>query len=102
MADIPDLTGEWVGHYQGHFDEFVRITQAGAWATATKLTGDAYVPAGEVTWRADVRTGAGEGQIAEEGFRAARFLPGRLQLLGPERIRFEWLGLGAVEYRRDD
>ncbi|MGN6386661.1 MAG: Cyclin D1-binding domain-containing protein [Verrucomicrobiota bacterium] len=97
-----DLTGEWLGYYTGHFDEVVRIQQKGEYVEAVKITGDDYVPADEITWRADVSTGKGEGQIAEREFRNARFVPGRLQVVGPDKIIFTWLGCGEVEFRRDE
>ena len=97
-----DLSGEWLGFYTGHFDEVVRITQNGRYVEALKVTGDEYVPADEVTWRADLRSGRGEGQIAEREFRNPRFVPGRLQVVSPDRIVFTWEGCGEVEFRRDE
>jgi hypothetical protein len=44
----------------------------------------------------------GQGQIAEREFRNARFIPGRLTVLTPERIVFRWEQCGSVEYRKDD
>ncbi len=102
IETLPNLAGEWIGHYPGHFDEVVRITQEGEAVEALKITGDEHVPGGAVTWRANVRTGQGEGQVAEEEFRNPRFIPGRLMVLGPERIVFTWNQLGSVEYRKDD
>ena len=99
---MSDLTGEWIGRYPGHFDEVVRITQEGARAEATKITGDEHVPAGEVSWRANLETLAGEGQVAEREFRRPRFVPGRLEILGPDLIVFHWENIGSVEFRRDD
>ncbi len=98
----PDLTGDWIGNYTGHFEEYIRIVQEGSFATGTKITGDDHVPAGQITWRADVATGDGEGQIAEHDFRNARFIPGRLFIRNRDHLRFEWFGVGAVEFRRDD
>jgi hypothetical protein len=98
----PNLTGEWVGHYTGHFDEFVRIIQKGEKVEAIKITGDDFVPADEITWRANVLTGYGEGQIAEREFRNPRFVPGKLKVLNRDRIVFSWLNCGEVEFRRDD
>jgi hypothetical protein len=97
-----DLTGEWLGFYTGHFDEVVRIEQSGNYVQAVKITGDEYVPADEVTWRADLRTGQGEGQIAEREFRNPRFVPGQLEIVGEDKILFTWEGCGQVEFRRDD
>ena len=104
MSDdsLPNLTGDWIGNCTGHFEEYLRIEQEGSLAIATKITGDDHVPAGQITWRADVATGDGEGQIAEHDFRNARFIPGRLFIRNREHIRFEWCGVGAVEFRRDD
>ncbi|MBV9656475.1 MAG: DUF3506 domain-containing protein [Verrucomicrobia bacterium] len=97
-----NLAGEWIGHYTGHFDEVIVIEPHGDMVVARKVTGDDFVPAGEITWRADLRTGRGEGQIADREFRNPRFVPGRLEILGPERVVFHWEGVGAVEFRRDD
>jgi hypothetical protein len=97
-----DLSGEWLGFYTGHFDEVVYIKQIGSTVEAVKITGDEYVPAEEITWRADLRTGRGEGQIAEREFRNARFVPGCLRILGPDKIVFTWENCGTVEFRRDD
>src|SRR5437867_10094085 len=96
-----DLSGEWIGHYTGHYDEVVRITQSGETVEAVKVTGDDHVPAGVVTWRANVETGLGEGQIAEREFRHPRLIPGKLTILNSDRIIFVWEKCGQVEYRRD-
>jgi len=101
-ADTVDLNGEWLGFYTGHFDEVVRIEQMGDYVEAVKITGDEYVPAEEITWRANVRSGRGEGQIAEREFRNPRFVPGHLRIESPERIVFIWEGCGEVEFRRDE
>jgi len=97
-----DLTGEWIGHYPGHFDEVIRIDQSEDTVEAVKITGDDYVPAGAITWRASLRTLSGEGQIAEKEFVNPRFVPGRLTVVNEERIIFRWQNCGEVEFRRDD
>ena len=98
----PDLTGEWIGSYPGHFDEIVQITRAGPRWEAVKVSGDEHVPAGEMTWWADAYTLVGEGQIAGREFSQPRFVPGRLQILRDDLIVFHWENVGAVEFRRDD
>jgi hypothetical protein len=97
-----NLSGEWIGHYPGHYDEVIRINQTGEEIEAVKITGDDFVPAGAITWRANARTGSGQGQIAEREFRNPRFIPGRLTVLTTERIVFRWEKCGSVEYRKDD
>lgn len=102
MKEVPNLNGEWIGRYPGHFDEVIRIMSDRGHALAVKLTGDNHVPAGNVTWWANLETGDGQGQIAEEEYRNPRFVPGRLTILSADRIVFKWERLGEVEYRRDD
>ena len=97
-----DLSGEWVGYYTGHYDEFVRIVQKGDVVEAIKITGDDFVPADEITWRANVNTGYGEGQIAEREFRNPRFVPGKLKVVDQDKIVFSWMNCGEVEFRRDE
>jgi len=99
---VPDLSGEWIGHYPGHFDEVIRIMQQRDHALAVKLTGDEFVPAGNVTWWANLQTGDGEGQVAEQEYRNPRFVAGKLTIVSADRIVFRWSNLGEVEYRRDD
>ena len=102
MVSEVDLNGEWIGHYPGHFDEVVKIVQSEETVEAVKITGDDYVPAGAVTWRADLRTMNGEGQIAEKEFVNPRFVPGQLTIVNPERIVFRWQNCGEVEFRKDE
>lgn len=102
MVETIELQGEWIGHYPGHFDEVIRIDRHGEEVEAVKITGDDYVPAGAVTWKANLRTLRGKGQIAENEFVRPRFIPGRLIIINPERIIFRWENCGEVEYRKDD
>ena len=97
-----DLNGEWIGHYPGHFDEVIKIIQSEESVEDVKITGDDYVPAGAITWRANLRTLSGEGQIAEREFVNPRFVPGRLTIVNPERIVFRWQNCGEVEFRKDE
>ena len=97
-----NLTGEWIGHYTGHFDEVVRIQQFGDHVEAVKVTGDDHVPAGEITWWANLRTRRGQGRVAEQDFRNPRFVPGRIVIVDQQHLVFHWAGVGSVEFRRDD
>ncbi len=99
---LANLAGEWIGHYRGHFDQVIKITQLGEEIVAVKITGDDHVPGGAVTFRANVRTGAGEGQVAEKEYRNACFVPGKLEVASSDRITFTWENCGRVEFRKDD
>jgi hypothetical protein len=81
------LAGEWIGFYTGHYDETIRIVANGGAYEAWKITGDDYVPAGELTWCVNVRTLS---------------VPGRLEIIDADHIRFHWQEHTRVEYRRDD
>jgi hypothetical protein len=101
-APVISLAGEWIGHYRGHFDQVVKITQIGEEIVAVKITGDDHVPGGAVTFRANVKTGVGEGQVAEREYRNPCFVPGKLEIVSTERISFTWENCGKVEFRKDD
>ena len=101
-AQAVNLSGEWIGHYRGHFDQVIKISQHGEEVVALKITGDEHVPGGAVTFRANVKTGMGEGQVAEKEFRNACFVPGKLEIVNAERIVFTWENCGRVEFRKDD
>lgn len=104
------LAGLWKGHYPNHGDAIVRFTYEGDTLVATKVTGDEHVPAGQITFRADVaavdtepvseglveivriqpegtheKTEAeryrGEGCVAAKGYQRAHYIPGQLHLL---------------------
>jgi hypothetical protein len=98
-----DLTGDWIGFYEGHHDEVVRVTQSENQIEAIKVTGDTHVPAGEITFRAELdgTEGRGEGQVASEDFHNPRFIPGHLHVIDGDHFEFTWSGLGTVEFRRD-
>ncbi|TNF34996.1 MAG: DUF3506 domain-containing protein [Gammaproteobacteria bacterium] len=99
---MPDLRGQWIGEYPCCGVETIEVSQRGHRVQATKVTGDDYVPAGEVTWRASVESGEGEGQIADKGFANARFIAGTLTVLDHDTIQFEWGQSLTVIYSRVD
>jgi curli biogenesis system outer membrane secretion channel CsgG len=83
---VSDLTGLWKGLYPCCGEETVVIQQTGDNAVAIKTVGDKYVPAGQITWRANVRTGVGEAQGAEEGFVNPRFSPATLRIIDNDNL----------------
>lgn len=95
-----DLTGEWVGTYGSHGDEIVRLSQTEGTLLAVKVTGDANVPAGQVTWRACLESGQGEGQVAGTGFVNPTFVPARLQVLSRDHLVVTWQGWESIDFRR--
>jgi len=50
------LAGLWKGNYPNHGEAIIRIHYEGETLFATKVTGDEHVPAGQVTFRADLTT----------------------------------------------
>jgi hypothetical protein len=93
--------GEWIGHYPGHFDEVVRITREGDEIKATKITGDDFVPAGEVPWRVDLLAKKAWGRIAEIGYINPRDIPSSVVFLSEDRLVVRWENCGEVEFRYD-
>ncbi len=60
-----NLSGEWIGHYRGHFDQVIKITQLGDEVLAVKITGDEHVPGGApVSFRASWRSSAPSGSFS--------------------------------------
>lgn len=61
-----NLEGLWVGKYGSHGYEMINVTYAGDTLIAYKVTGDAAVPRGEITFQADLsplstsRAGSGD------------------------------------------
>lgn len=74
---LPDLTGFFVGDYGAHGYEFIRIYHKGYKIFAKKLTGDANVPAGKLTWKAtldkSLTKAKGYIHLASTGFKDPRW-----------------------------
>jgi hypothetical protein len=86
-ATVPDLTGSWKANYPCCGDELVSVVQTGDNAVATKTKGDVYVPAGKITWRANVRTGVGESQVAFSGYTNPKFIPATLKIIDADTVK---------------
>jgi len=91
--------GQWVGNYGcGCGDEIVKIELNGDQMVCTKITGDNYVPAGQITWRCKMTsatTGTGESQYAHGGFSNPYWSPGKLTVKDNDHINF-----GGTNYTR--
>jgi hypothetical protein len=95
----------WVGLYpfvvddvQSHVPEVVHVQEVEGALTATKLTGDPFVPAGEVTWQTSATPVAlnavepGRRQIAGYDFSHPAFVEAHVTVCNPDAIEvgFEW------------
>jgi len=123
-----NLEGLWMGNYGAHGYEVISISYENSrgqqWLVATKVTGDDYVKAGEVTFKVDLTPGTtqppplsvnvkgkeveleafgGLGVIAEKGGRGKQMVSGKLILFEEARFAFVWEPLGAhITFARAD
>jgi hypothetical protein len=112
---VTSLSGEWIGKYPD-FEQVVRIEDDGKTVTATKVTGNEYVPGDQQTFVADLKTGIGFGIIGTTEGEYSR-VPGALHIISRDKILFTWdfeklftvsgqiadcCRYASVEFRRDD
>jgi Cyclin D1 binding domain len=82
----PDLAGRWKSGDLCCGGETINVQQTGENAVATKITGGVYVPAGQITWRVNVRTGIGELQVSDIGYTNARYIPATLRIINSDSL----------------
>lgn len=107
-----DLEGLWVGKYGDSGEEIVNVTYAGDTLIATKVTGDANVPRGKISFTAELSPSnssalqpltmsldneatqllryPGKGQVAQPGFVNRKFIEGQL-IMFDEHFSFVWV-----------
>lgn len=94
----PNLSGEWEGTFGigngQQQSERVRVVQQGTSMTATKITGDQFVPAGQITIIAEVtgRSFAGSQRSAQAGFVNPDWVAVTLTLLDENTLRIDGPG----------
>ena len=88
-ADASSLAGLYTASYGSHGPEVIEVRHTNGALTATKVTGDNHVPAGEWSWRADLPSSSilepgatldAKVQIAEAGFTNPREIGGTLKV----------------------
>jgi regulator of sirC expression with transglutaminase-like and TPR domain len=116
---MSELSGLWVADYGWHGPEIIDVAIHRGELLATKLTGDPFVPAGKLSWAAqlsplapgrehermeaeettDAAEAAGPGgrysarvQIAEQGFSNPRFETAELEVVRPHEMVLHFTG----------
>jgi len=113
VEESKTIEGLWVGGYNPTGSQLVRIRLDGVNAVATKwsagsdaASGSHNVPAGQVTWKADVTTGVGLMRASGPGYVNAHWHPGKLAITNEDRLTFtETLENGSrnsIVFRRVD
>jgi len=89
-----DLNGDWIGDYDAHGFEHLKIYHYGYKVRAIKVTGDPNVPAKKVTWEmtldSDLKKGKGRVHLANDGFVNSRWSTGYIQIESHDQIIFSW------------
>lgn len=97
------IEGLWVSLYDNTWYELVRVKLTGDQAVATKLIGDIIVPGGQITWKANVKTGVGQVQVAHDGFVNPSWIPATLKIVSADRISVSIPSLNlVVSFKRVD
>eukprot|EP01097_Dermamoeba_algensis_P004895 TRINITY_DN3140_c0_g2_i1.p1 TRINITY_DN3140_c0_g2~~TRINITY_DN3140_c0_g2_i1.p1 ORF type:complete len:447 (-),score=91.89 TRINITY_DN3140_c0_g2_i1:159-1499(-) len=111
---MEELTGVWEGNYGPHGKELILLTLSVSHKLffAKKITGDASIPAGQVTWYAitdgfelDHKSGKiivqGQGHIALHGYVNDEWIPGFLTIEHKNKLTFTWDELNScISYSR--
>lgn len=91
------LAGRWRGHYGKAGWEQIEVRYEGDTLIATKITGDQNVPAGAVTFKADVSEAGRLGMVGnEEGLHPAEKIRGHLESNLGETLSFGGEGMVAA------
>ncbi len=90
-----DLNGFWLGDYGRHGIELIRIYQKGYNVIAKKITGDANIPAGKLTWTMhldeSLMKGKGELQVTEQNYEDPKLSQAYLEVVNKNYIKITWL-----------
>jgi len=84
-----DILGEWIGRYPGDGFQTINISMVEHQYIATKITGDEYVPAGEITFLLDKNFENCRMQFAEIGFQNPDFFSCDLLSLNSDSIALD-------------
>lgn len=103
VQETKSIEGLWVALYDNTWYELVRVQLNGDQAVATKLIGDIIVPGGQITWKANVKTGVGQVQVAHDGFIDPSWIPATLRVVSPDRLTVTLPSYNlVVSFRRVD
>ena len=90
-----NLSGFWIGDYESHGFELIRIYHHGYEIYAQKLTGDPNIPAPKLTWKMtmdkDMKKGKGEIHLAETGYINSRWNTAYIDGTSPNVIKITWV-----------
>jgi len=88
-----DLQGFWFADFDQNGLELMEIMEEGDKFVAVKVTGDANVPGGQISFIIDNHTLVGEIQVAEKGFTNHQWFPGKVDDLKMNSFVFSWSDL---------